>query len=126
MPYMVFSVFPWKIRIGCVRPEKGGYSYLLKEHFDGLGIALPELHSFALENLANLSSGRMTFAEPPGGPEGFIAADDNFAAVRILLPEVRECFAAELGEKFLVTLPCRDWCFCWSLSQPQDRQAEHA
>jgi hypothetical protein len=123
---IVFSEFPSRIRVGYVLPEDGGYSYLLKDDFDALAFSIPDLHACALDNLLALPSGRMTLAEPPGGPEGFIAADDNFAAARILLPKVRTRLAAKLGEAFLVTLAHRDWCFCWSLSQPADRQAQHA
>jgi hypothetical protein len=31
-----------------------------------------------------------------------------------------------LGEEFLVTIACRDDCFCWSVSQPPERQERHA
>jgi len=117
---------PTRIRVGYVLSEEGGYSYLLKDDFDALALSLADLHSFALDNLSALPSGRMTLAEPPGGAEGFIAADDNFAAARILLPKARKRLASKLGEEFLVTLPHRDWCFCWSLLQPQDQQAQHA
>jgi hypothetical protein len=124
---IVYSNFPSRIRIGYVLREQGGYYwYLLKDDFDSLAISLSELHSFALENLIALPSGRVTLAEMPGGAEGFIAADDNFAAARILLPEVRKRLAAKLGEEFLFTLPHRDDCFCWSLSQPAERQMKHA
>jgi hypothetical protein len=34
--------------------------------------------------------------------------------------------AAKLGDPFLVTLPHRDSCFCWSITQPSERQARHA
>jgi len=123
---IVFSDFPSRIRVGYVLPEEGGYSYLLRDNFDTLGLSLTDLHSLALANLSALRCGRMTLAEPPGGAEGFIAADDNFAAARILLPKVRKRLAEKLGPEFLVILPHRDWCFCWSVSQPQDRQARHA
>jgi hypothetical protein len=123
---IVFSDFPSKVRIGYVVQMERHYSYLLQDEFNGLGISLSELHLVALENLSAMPSGRMTIAKPSDGPEGFVAADDSFAAVRILLPEVRKCFASELGGKFLMVLPHRAWCFCWSLSQPAERQAKHA
>lgn len=120
------SEFPSRIRVGYVLPEPGGYSYLLKHDFKALDLSLQELHSFALANLSARLSGRMMLAEPPGGAEGWIAADDNFAAARILLPNARKDLSSKLGDEFFVTLPHRDWCFCWSSSQPQDRQARHA
>lgn len=123
---IVFSSFPSRICIGYVLRAEGSYSYLPPDDFETLGLSLSELHSFALDNLSALPSGRMTVAKPPGGAEAFLAADDNFAAARILLPEVQESLSSDLGDGFLVTLPHRDWCFCWSASQPQDRQERHA
>jgi uncharacterized protein YtpQ (UPF0354 family) len=123
---IVCSDFPSRIRIGYVLREESGYSYVLKREFEGLGITLAELHNFAVANLDALPSGRMKLAEPPDGAEGFIAADDNFAAVRILLPRARAMLASKLGDQFLVTLPHRDSCFCWSLSQAYERQARNA
>jgi uncharacterized protein YtpQ (UPF0354 family) len=124
---IVFSAFPSRVRVGYVLRGEGNYSYVLSDDFDNLGLSLPELHACALDNLRELPSGRMTIAKPPGGLEAFITAtDDNFSAARILLPEVREALAADLGEEFLVTIPHRDWCFCWSIAQPPDRQAKHA
>jgi hypothetical protein len=123
---IVASEFPSRIRIGYVLPETGGYSYLLHSDFEDLGLTVAELHGFALENLAGLPSGRMALAAAPWGPEGFIASDDVFAAARILLPHIRAQFSAKLGDKFLVTLPHREWCFCWSQSQPVERQAKNA
>ena len=123
---IVSSEFPSRVRIGYVLREEAGYSYVLKNDFDGLGITLAELHDFAITNLYDVPSGRMKVAELPGGTEGFIAADDNFAAARILLPKVRVRLASKLGDQFLITLPHRDWCFFWSLSQPQDRQDKNA
>lgn len=123
---IVFSDFPSRIRIGYVLRGEGAYSYVLRDDLQRVGITVPELHEFAVENLSALPSGRMTLADPSGGSEGFIAADDNFAAGRILLPEYRTMLASKLGDRFLVTLPHRDSCFCWSLTQPPERQAKHA
>lgn len=123
---IVCSDFPSRIRIGYVLREGGAYSYVLRDDFQRFGMTVPELHEFAVANLSALPTGRMTLAEPDGGSEGFIAADDNFAAARILLPESRTMLASRLGDPFLVTLPHRDSCFCWSLTQPSERQVQHA
>jgi uncharacterized protein YtpQ (UPF0354 family) len=123
---IVCSNFPSRIRVGYVLRERGRYSYLLRQDLDGLRIVLEELHAAALDNLLRLPSGRITLAEPPGGAEGFIASDDNFAAARILLPGVRKRFADTLGEEFFAILPHRDSCFCWNCGQPIGRQTRHA
>jgi uncharacterized protein YtpQ (UPF0354 family) len=123
---IVYSDFPSRIRVGYVLREPGCYSYLLRRDFDGLGIAIEDLHAAALANLLRLPSGRIALAEPSGGAEGFVASDDNFAAVRILLPDVRKRFAEKLGEEFFAIFPHRDCCFCWDCKQPSKRQARHA
>ena len=35
-------------------------------------------------------------------------------------------FSEALGEEFFLSTPHRDWCFCWSPTQPSERQARHA
>jgi hypothetical protein len=107
--------------------DKGCYSYILDAHFSDLCITLEELHAAALANLARLPSGAMSIAKIPDGAEGWISAtEDNFAAARILLPDVQREFSLALGEVFLVSLPHRDDCFCWSLSQPAERHVINA
>ncbi len=125
-PGIVFTDFPSRIRIGYVLRADGSYSYILDDEFAGLGISLEELHAAALVNLAGLPSASISIAKVPGGAEGWLhATDDNFAAVRILLPDVQREFTEALGEPFLVSLSHRDDCFCWSLAQSQERQQTH-
>jgi len=56
----------------------------------------------------------------------YIAAEETSANITRWLPEARTMFASRLGSPFLVTLPHRDSCFCWSLTQSPERQAQHA
>jgi len=123
---IVFANFPSCIRIGYVLRGEAGYSYILDDQFVELGISAGELHAAALANLARLPSASISIGKIPGGAEGWIhATDDNFAAVRILLPDVQQQFVKALGEPFLVSLSHRDDCFCWSLAQPCERQEKH-
>lgn len=124
---MIFSDFPSRIRVGYVLRGEGNYSYVCEKEFSRLSVTLEELHAAALMNLARLPSAEISIGKVPGGAEGWIhAPEDNFGAVRILLPTVQEIFRQEIGEEFLVTLPHRDDCFCWSLSQATERQEKHA
>jgi uncharacterized protein YtpQ (UPF0354 family) len=123
---IVFTDFPSRIRVGYVLRGEGAYSYIMAEQFAELRLTLEELHAAALNNLARLPSASISIAKVPGGAEGWLhATDDNFAAVRILLPWVQQEFTAALGNPFLVSLSCRDDCFCWSLTQSRDRQEKH-
>lgn len=126
-PGIVFTDFPSRIRIGYVLHEDGGYSYLMEHEFQKLEMSVAELHGIALNNLAQLPSTSITIGKVPGGWEGWISAqDDNFSAVRILLPNVQQKFCEALGEEFHFILPHRDSCFCWSLAQSPERQSKHA
>lgn len=126
-PGIVFSDFPSRIRVGYVLRQGGAYSYVIDDEFAALRLSVQDLHAAALTNLARLPSASMSIAKVPGGAEGWLSAtDDNFAAVRILLPTIQQQFGDELGGRFLLTLPHRDDCFCWSLAQPEERQAKHA
>ncbi len=124
-PEIVFSDFPSRIRVGYVVRKDGAYSYLFNQQFLESGLTIEEVHGSALVNLQNLSSAKITIASVGGAAEGFISAEDNFAAARILLPTIRREFASHLGDDFLVTLPDRDQCFCWSKAQDGDRQQRH-
>lgn len=126
-PGIVFSDFPSRIRIGYVMREEGRYSYLIDDAFSALSITLEELHAAALANLARLPSASISIAKIPNGAEGWISAtEDNFAAIRILLPAAQGEFRQALGEEFFVSLPHREDCFCWSLAQPAERQERNA
>jgi hypothetical protein len=93
---------------------------------DEAGIPAAERHAAALENLTGLPSAGLKIGKVPGGAEGWIeATEDNFAAARILLPQVQQHFAEELGEPFLFSLSHRDDCFCWSMTQAEERQQKH-
>jgi hypothetical protein len=125
-PGIVFTDFPSRICIGYVLRGEAGYSYVVDEEFFGLNVSLDELHAAAVANLARLPSASITIGKVPSGAEGWISAtDDNFAAARILVPDVQRQFVDALGEPFLVSLTDRDDCFCWSIAQSPDRQQTH-
>jgi hypothetical protein len=125
-PGIVFSEFPSRIRIGYVVRRRGSYSYLLDDDLNAHGLSVRELHQAAVANLARLPSGAISIGKVPGGAEAWIhATDDNFAAARILLPEVQREFVQQLGEPFLLALSHRDDCFCWSQQQLVERQRKH-
>src|SRR5262245_33153919 len=117
IPEIVFTDFPSRIRIGYVVRTEGTYAYLLQGQLTTWGLTLEALHSHALDNLQLLPSGQITIADVGGGTEGFLSAEDNFAAARLLLPTVRSEFCSQLGDQFLATIPHRDDCFCWSQTQ---------
>jgi uncharacterized protein YtpQ (UPF0354 family) len=125
-PGIVFRDFPSRIRIGYVLREGGSYSYLMEPDFAKLQLSLEALHTAALSNLAELGSAEIKIGKVPGGAEGWISAqNDNFGAVRILLPAVQRIFTEALGNEFLLSIPHRDDCLCWSLAQTAERQQKH-
>jgi uncharacterized protein YtpQ (UPF0354 family) len=124
---IAFTDFPSRVRVGYVVRQEGCYSYIMEDTLSELHISVRELHAAAIANLAGLGSASISIARVPGGAEGWISAeDDDFAAVRIRLPSVQREFSEALGEEFLVAIPQRDDCFCWSLTQQSKRQDKHA
>ncbi|MBY0246784.1 MAG: hypothetical protein K2Q17_03865 [Nitrospiraceae bacterium] len=123
---IVSSDFPSRIRIGYVIRSLHGYGYVNREELRALNVDLAGLHAAALTNLQALPSGNIRIAQHPEGPEGYITAEDNFAAVRILLPTARRLLLSKLGPEFYAVIPHRDDCFCWSPKQSTLRQAKHA
>lgn len=125
-PDMIHTEFPSRIRIGYVVRGDGGYSYLMREEFEESGLNLSQLHEYALRNLGTLTMPKFHVARTPGGAEAFLSDDvDNFTAVRILLPLVRQALAAQLGAEHFAAIPCRDWFICWSKDQHSDHQAKN-
>ncbi|MFN0050720.1 MAG: hypothetical protein ACKV0T_00925 [Planctomycetales bacterium] len=123
---ILHSAFPSRIRIGYVLRGEGQYAYVNAEDFAPLGIPVQELHTAALVNLAKLECPNLMVAKPPTGAVAWFAdAEDNFGAVRILLPMAQEQLIEDLGESFLVALSHRDDCFCWNLQQTPEEQKKH-
>jgi hypothetical protein len=55
----------------------------------------------------------------------FLSDDDDFSAVRILLPEVRQTLAEYLGTGHFAAIPCRGWFICWSKDQHAEYQGKN-
>jgi hypothetical protein len=126
-PNIIFSEFPSRIRIGYVQRREGGYAYLMEAEFAESGLTRAELHVQAIRNLRELPIPNFHVGKHPGGSEAWLAdTHDNFVAARILLPDVHEAIATELGDEYFVAIPCRNWFFCWSKNQPAARQAHNA
>ncbi len=98
----------------------------MREELVEAGLSLESLHELAIDNLQKLTLPELCLGKTPGGPEAWLRqADDNFNAARVLLPNVQESLATQLGEPFCVALPCRDWLVCWSEKQATDWQAKN-
>lgn len=125
-PDIVHMEFPSRIRVGYVVREEGGYSYLMREECDALGLTLPELHEVALGNLGKMEMPELKVGKTPGGSEAFLSDTvDNFTAVRILLPRVRRALTTTLGNEYFAAIPCRDWFICWGKNQDAQYQAKN-
>ncbi len=123
VPDMISTDFPSRIRIGYVVREEGAYSYVMRPALEEADISESALHASALRNLHALPLPGLTVGKTPGGPEAFLEdVDDNFRAIRILLPAVGEALAQELGDEYFAAIPCRDWFFCWSKNQSREWQ----
>jgi hypothetical protein len=118
--------FTEDVSIGFVLRENGGYSYLLKADEVHNAIDSKMLLKEAISNLAELSIGaELKIAWPPGAVVAWINANDNFAAIRILVPKVVNILKQELGNSFYFTIPSRDLVLCWNKSAPQSITNTH-
>src|SRR5688572_16445250 len=101
----VFGIpFTEDIGVGFVTREDGGYSYLQRTEGRVPMSSEEELLEQALGNLAQMRDGaELKIARPPGSTVIWVKAEDNFAAVRMLLPSVKSKLSAELGANYLFT-----------------------
>ena len=121
------AAFTEDVTVGFVSRGHGGYSYLLATDARARALSHENLLPEALHNLAKMRDGaELKIARPPGSTVAWVSADDNFAAVRMLLPWVKSKLLAELGEGFLFTLPSRDLCLFWTASSPAEVSEKHA
>jgi uncharacterized protein YtpQ (UPF0354 family) len=122
-PDIVFTDFPSRIRVGYVVRADGSYSYVMRDVLAESDISLNSRHASAMENLRKMSLPELTIGKTPGGSEAFLTdVDDNFRAIRILLPNVQEAIAEELGDEYFAAIPCRDWFIAWSKDQSAEWQ----
>ena len=74
--------------VGLIERVDGGYSFVTKDDLARSGKGFDELFSAALSHLATLTEGvEIHLAKPAGATVAWITSEDNFAAVRMLLPQ---------------------------------------
>jgi uncharacterized protein YtpQ (UPF0354 family) len=123
---MLFSDFPSRVRVGYVNRIEGSYSFLMMSDIESQGADQKSIHQASLNNLREFGEMGLKTAKIASGIEGWIVADDNFTAARILLPNVQAKLFELLGDPFRLTIPHRDDCFYWSVSQALERQIHHS
>jgi hypothetical protein len=62
---------------------------------------------------------------PYGATVIWINANDNFIAVRMLLPKIKELINKEIGRNFLFTIPSRDLVLMWNIDAPNELTEKH-
>lgn len=113
--------------VGVIERIDGGYSFVTNDDLARAGIAFDELFAAALSHLAALNDdSEIHLVKPPGATVAWLTAKDNFAAVRMLLPEVKTKLRSELGEHFLFSIPSRDLCLFWNSDAPVELTQRHA
>lgn len=113
--------------LGLIEQADGGYSFLTNDDIAPLGKSVDELLSAAFSHLATLKEGvEIHIAKPVGATVAWITSEDNFASVRMLLPQVKSKLKSELGEHFLFSIPSRDLCLFWNSDAPAEFTQKHA
>jgi hypothetical protein len=124
---LIGSDFSPGVCLGLIERVDGGYSFVTKDDLAQSGKVFDELLSVAVSHLANLKDGvEIHLAKPMGATVAWLTSEDNFAAVRMLLPQVKSKLKSELGEHFLFSIPSRDLCLFWNSDAPTLLTEKHA
>ncbi len=120
-------VFAPGVCLGLVERQDGAYSFLTSDHLARLDRNFDELLSLGISTLGALTQGvELHVAKPPGATVAWVTAEDNFASVRILLPQVMSKLQSALGKGFLFSIPSRDLCLFWNIGAPRALTQKHA
>ncbi|MFN3649818.1 MAG: DUF1444 family protein [Armatimonadota bacterium] len=97
-------------------------AYATETILDEWGVPLERVQEVAVDNLAE-RSGELPVTVLPARDGGTIAmvvnTQDGYDAARLVLPGLRDSFAAELGDEYLVGLPNRDFLIAFSERDPE-------
>jgi len=114
------------VSVGFVMRLEGQYSYILQHQIGELDVSAEDLLDVALANLREMRTGvHFHLARPPGSTVLWITAEDNFSAVRLLLPQVQANIHKEIGPAFCFTIPNRDNMLVWSADAPDNITQKH-
>jgi hypothetical protein len=119
--YDIFGApFTEDVAVGYVKRELNGYSYLLKNDFVEIGTTQDTLLDRSLKNLDKISATIQLLIARPGNfcEITWQAENDNFSAIRLLLPRIQKVIVENMGNNFLFTIPSRDIITCWSTDAP--------
>lgn len=91
-------------------------AYVSKEMVESWNVPLERVEEIAQDNLARKGSVEMMVLRDEN--EGVVAlvinVQDGYDATRLVLPSVRDSFAEELGDEYLVGIPNRDFLIAFS------------
>ena len=84
------------------------------------------LLSSSIMNLEKMNKEvEIKLAHPSGSNVIWINANDNFIAIRMLLPDVKNFIEKEIGKNFLFTIPSRDIILIWNIDAPKELTEKH-
>lgn len=114
--YEVFGIkFTNEVSIGFIERLESGYSFMSLKEFHELKLTSKELLSRAIDNLRDsIIECELKIYKLSGGKVCFWNSEnDNFTAVRILLPEIQKIVKGKISENFNFSIPSRDIITCW-------------
>jgi uncharacterized protein YtpQ (UPF0354 family) len=101
--------------------EPSRVAYVTQERLERWDMPLERIQGVALDNLSAKQEGLEMAVLPgeDGRPFALVLnSGDGYDATRLVLPQVRDAFAAELGEEYLVGIPNRDFLIAFSQRDP--------
>jgi uncharacterized protein YtpQ (UPF0354 family) len=102
--------------------EPSRVAYVTREMVEGWDVPLERIQEVAQDNLARKDE-ELQMALLPGNDGRPLAlvvnTRDGYDAARLAVPAIREAFAEELGDEYLVGLPNRDFLIAFSTRDPE-------
>lgn len=125
--YGVFGLdFAEGVAVGFIERVDTGYSFLSVDEIAALGVEIDVLLEQVMSNLAHCAGATLKVAHPANSHVAWIEAEDNFSAIRMLLPDIQQQLFQQLGKPFHFTIPSRDLCLFWSKDAPSWLHEKHA
>ncbi|MEO8502370.1 MAG: DUF1444 family protein [Acidobacteriota bacterium] len=99
-----------------VLDHETSYEYVSNDDLERWHVAADEVRKLAADNLDRASKGLEV--EAGSGPDKFLAVEtgDSYDAARLLVPQLRQSFAGQLGDTYYAAIPNRGLLIMWSTS----------
>lgn len=119
MPILHFPLGD-EVIIGIAIDDEKSYRYTTEKDLESWQVSAEDVYQTAEQNLSEKTKGIEMMVVPNN--LAIVNTLDSFDAARILLPELRQFFAENLGTPFYFGIPNRDFLICFSAEADEEMQ----